>query len=108
MPLAQLYAGERGSLRDGTRRGGKALTGQGACEGAGAGVGVVLERSDGEAGGDREPETIRVSSGPETVTLVGRPSELMLYAYGRGDRAQVLSVGEPAALIKLGEVELGL
>ena len=73
-----------------------------------AGVGVVLERSDGEAGGDREPETIRVSSGPETVTLVGRPSELMLYAYGRGDRAQVLSVGEPAALIKLGEVELGL
>ncbi|AIF40848.1 hypothetical protein HX89_07715 [Dermacoccus nishinomiyaensis] len=47
VPLAQLYAGERGSLRDGTRRGGKALTGQGACEGVGAGVGVVTGGLDG-------------------------------------------------------------
>ena len=57
-------------------------------------VGVVLERlGSAEPGG--EPETIRAVSGSSIVTLVGQPSELMLYAHGRTGVAEVKKVGEP-------------
>jgi len=60
-------------------------------------VGVVLERlgSVDEAGA---PETIRAANGSAIVTLVGQPSELLLFAHGRGAHAVVKLVGEPEAI----------
>lgn len=70
-------------------------------------VGVVLERTgSGDAGG--EPETIRASGGSSTVTLVGRPSELMVYAHGRTAVAEVELVGEPDAVASLAGTDLGV
>ena len=57
-------------------------------------VGVVLERL-GSATADGEPDTIRAVSGSSIVTLVGQPSELMIYAHGRTRVAEVKKVGEP-------------
>jgi len=63
-------------------------------------VGVVLER--GRLSGDHvEPDTIRALGGSSIVTLVGAPSELMLYAHGRGPSAEVELVGEPEAVAAL-------
>ncbi len=59
-------------------------------------VGVVLERERGDAGG--EPDTIRAVSGAPIVTVVGRPSELLLFAHGRTDSADVRLVGEPESI----------
>ena len=60
-------------------------------------VGVVLERlGSAEPGG--EPETIRAVSGSSIVTLVGQPSELMIYAHGRTAVAEVKKVGEPEVI----------
>ncbi|MDO5498974.1 MAG: TIGR03085 family metal-binding protein [Propionibacteriaceae bacterium] len=70
-------------------------------------VGVVLERARPE-GSVGEPETIRVMSGGEIVTIIGEPSELMLYAYGRQDHSQVRLVGDEAALAKLATSDLSL
>ncbi|OYO07381.1 TIGR03085 family protein [Enemella evansiae] len=72
-----------------------------------ASVGVVLERSRPVDTGD-EPETVRVMPGNEIVTIVGRPSELMLYAYGRGPESDVAVVGDQAAVAKLGEADLSV
>jgi uncharacterized protein (TIGR03085 family) len=60
-------------------------------------VGIVLERAVA-AGSDREPETIRAVAGNPIVTLVGQPSEIMLYANGRTVVAAVELVGEPEAI----------
>src|SRR3712207_6168644 len=57
-------------------------------------VGVVLERL-GSANADGDPETIRAAGGSSIVTLVGPPSELMLYAHGRRSVAEIKLVGEP-------------
>ena len=46
-------------------------------------VGVVLERLGSRPGDNGEPDTIRAVAGSSIVTLVGQPSELMLYAHGR-------------------------
>ncbi len=62
-------------------------------------VGVVLEREGGPAG--EEPETIRAAAGTQTVTAVGRPSELTLLANGRSEAARVRLVGEPEAVEQL-------
>jgi len=56
-------------------------------------VGIVLERADAAQGG--EPDTIRAVSGTPIVTLVGQPSELLLFAHGRRAVADVRLVGEP-------------
>ncbi len=72
-----------------------------------ASVGVVLERSRPVDTG-AEPETVRVMPGNEIVTIVGRPSELMLYAYGRGPESDVAVVGDQAAVAKLGEADLSV
>lgn len=72
-------------------------------------VGVVLERSAGDdAPAPTEPETVRVMPGSEIVTIVGKPSELMLYAYGRGPASDVAVVGDEAAVAKLGEADLSV
>jgi len=61
-------------------------------------IGVVLERTDAEPG---EDALVRVSNGAPMVTVQGRPSELVLYAFGRRSVADVHLVGEPAALDQL-------
>lgn len=58
-------------------------------------VGIVLERSGGQA------EPLRVKAGPRTVTLVGKPSELTLWVSGRREAADVQVVGEPDAVSTL-------
>jgi uncharacterized protein (TIGR03085 family) len=68
-------------------------------------VGVVLERL-GSAAADGTPETIRAVSGASTVTLVGAPSELMLYAHGRTSVAEIKMVGEPDAIEILNSADL--
>jgi uncharacterized protein (TIGR03085 family) len=68
-------------------------------------VGVVLERL-GSAGTDGEPETIRAAGGSSIVTLVGTPSELMVFAHGRTGVAEVKLVGEPDALEALHSTDL--
>ena len=70
-------------------------------------VGVVLERL-GSATADGDPETIRAAGGSSIVTLVGPPSELMLYANGRRSVAEIKLVGEPDAIETLGQADLGL
>lgn len=70
-------------------------------------VGVILERAqpDGAVG---DPETVRAMPGGDIVTLVGLPSELMLYAYGRRDHCDVRRVGDPDALTRLETADLAL
>jgi uncharacterized protein (TIGR03085 family) len=67
-------------------------------------VGVVLERL-GHAG-IAEPETIRAVSGSPIVTIIGLPTELMLFAHGRTSVAQVKLVGEPASIDLLHTTDL--
>jgi uncharacterized protein (TIGR03085 family) len=68
-------------------------------------VGLVLERL-GSATDDGQPETIRAVSGSTIVTLVGLPSELMLYAHGRSGVAEVKLVGEPEAIESFSTTDL--
>jgi uncharacterized protein (TIGR03085 family) len=68
-------------------------------------VGVVLERL-GSADADGAPETIRAVSGTSIVTLVGNPSELMLFAHGRTSVAEIKLVGEPEAIEILNSSDL--
>ena len=70
-------------------------------------VGVVLERL-GSAGADGEPETIRATGGSSIVTLVGQPSELMVFAHGRTGVAEVKLVGEPDSIAALQASDLHL
>ena len=67
-------------------------------------VGVVLERLTAQP--VAEPETIRVTSGSQIVTIIGQPSELMLFAHGRTAVAEVKLVGEPEAIDRLDISEL--
>ncbi|HYI58574.1 MAG TPA: TIGR03085 family metal-binding protein [Microlunatus sp.] len=67
-------------------------------------VGVVLERAGTE--GQYEPEAIRAVSGATIVTVIGKPSELMFYANGRGSAADVRLVGEQDALDLLHSADL--
>ncbi len=68
-------------------------------------VGVVLERlgSDASTG---DPDVIRVVSGTPIVTIVGQPSELLLFAHGRTGVAEVKLVGEPEAIDLLNRSDL--
>jgi uncharacterized protein (TIGR03085 family) len=60
-------------------------------------VGVVLERNPATPESSTEPETIRAQSGNPIVTVVGKPSELIMFAFGRTESADVKLVGEPDA-----------
>ena len=53
-------------------------------------------------------ETIRAAGGSSIVTLVGPPSELMLYAHGRRPVAEIKMVGEPEAIEILNAADLGI
>lgn len=67
-------------------------------------VGVVLERSGTQD--TYEPETIRAVAGNPIVTLVGQPSELLLFGFGRTSAADVELIGEPAAIDLLAGTDL--
>lgn len=73
-------------------------------------VGVVMERTPNAGGeGDTsaaDPDTVRVAAGQETVTVVGLPSELLLYASGRRAVAAVELIGEDSALATLAGADL--
>lgn len=65
-------------------------------------VGVVLERSD-VAG-----QTRRAKGGTRTVTVVGLPSELILYVFGRRSAANVKLIGDPDSLAALESAQVGV
>lgn len=67
-----------------------------------AGVGIVLERHD------RPADPIRAMPGSDTVTLIGKPSELILFGYGRTSCARVRRVGDDATLERLDDADLAL
>ncbi|WP_454226842.1 TIGR03085 family metal-binding protein [Propioniciclava flava] len=56
--------------------------------------GIVLERSDTH-------ERLRVLPGATTITLVGVPSELLLFASGRMSVAEVRAIGDEADVAEL-------
>lgn len=62
--------------------------------------GIVFERTD-------VPETLRVKPGSSTVTVAGKPSELLLFAFGRMADADVELIGEPATVAKLTSTHQG-
>ncbi len=59
---------------------------------------------------DRRPaasaDVIKAAPGSQIVTIVGQPSELVLYAAGRTTAAQVRLIGEPEAVARLTDIEL--
>jgi uncharacterized protein (TIGR03085 family) len=65
-------------------------------------VGAVLERSDAPG------TTVRAKPGSRTVTLVGTPSELILYAFGRRTVADVRLIGDPDSVADLENVSISL
>ncbi|MBM7797324.1 uncharacterized protein (TIGR03085 family) [Microlunatus panaciterrae] len=74
-------------------------------------VGVILERLPSAsakpvAPGADNPNALRVMSGRQIVTLVGQPSELLLFAHGRNTVAEVKVVGEPEAIDLLHTTDL--
>ncbi len=64
-------------------------------------VGVLLERTDAD-----EPP-MRVRSGAATVTLLGRPTELLLFTFGRKDAADVRLIGDPESVDAVQRADLG-
>jgi uncharacterized protein (TIGR03085 family) len=52
-------------------------------------------------------EPLRVGRGPDIVTISGRPSEILLYLFGRRGAASVEVVGEPAAVSIVEKAKLG-
>ena len=103
-------AGDRAADRPGPGSGGRGVD-VAAAQAAGPGL-VPPGPGGGGAGaaglGRRrgEPETIRAVSGASIVTLVGQPSELMLYAHGRTSVAEIKLVGEPEAIEILNSTDL--
>jgi uncharacterized protein (TIGR03085 family) len=63
-------------------------------------VGVRLQNPDGD--------TVTVKAGSPTVTLTGRPSELLLYGFGRGAHAQVEASGDETAVARLHATRFGM
>ena len=66
-----------------------------------SGVGIVIERDDTGA-------AHRVRPGSETVTILGRPSELLIYLSGRGHVAQVEFLGATPQVDKVRALDLRL
>jgi hypothetical protein len=53
-------------------------------------------------------DSISCASGPETVRVVGRPGEIILYLLGRTGAAQVELVGSDTAVATLEACSLGI
>ncbi|MEW9531460.1 TIGR03085 family metal-binding protein [Microbispora sp. NPDC049125] len=74
-------------------------------------VGVVLRRADGGGtpGGAGRTESKPVGRTAEPMVVVtGRPSELVLFAFGRGDHARVTFEGDAGAVARLRETGFGM
>lgn len=71
-------------------------------------VGAVLERTPSTGRPRGEPETIRAQSGAPIVTIVGKPSELMVFAFGRREPADVKLVGDSDAIASLWASDLSV
>lgn len=79
-------------------------------------VGVMLERTVAEGTDGRGPgasdgddaAVLRVANGAQIVTIIGRPSELLLFAQGRTAVADVRLVGEPEAIDLLENADLSV
>ncbi|GAB3623230.1 TIGR03085 family metal-binding protein [Mariniluteicoccus endophyticus] len=71
-------------------------------------VGLVLERAQPAEGAVGEPESVRVMTGSEIVTVIGRPSELFLFGYGRQAAADVRLVGPDEAVSRISTADLGI
>ncbi|MEU3553076.1 TIGR03085 family metal-binding protein [Streptomyces fragilis] len=63
-------------------------------------VGLVLRRPDGR--------TAVANRGAPVVTVTGEPSELLLFAFGRQDVADVVLDGDPDAVTKAHTTPLGI
>ncbi|WUH94035.1 TIGR03085 family metal-binding protein [Streptomyces sp. NBC_00433] len=63
-------------------------------------VGLVLRRPDGQ--------TVVAHRGSPVVTVTGAPAELTLFAFGRQDAADVVAVGDKAAVAAAHAAGLGL
>lgn len=66
-------------------------------------VGLQLENAL-----DPDRERIKAAAGEEIVTIVGKPSEIVLFAFGRKDAADVELIGEPDAIAKVRAADLSL
>ncbi|QLQ15785.1 MAG: TIGR03085 family protein [Micropruina sp.] len=66
-------------------------------------VGIVLERDDVP-----DAPTRRLRPGSDTVTLVGPPSELALYGFGRRSVARVRVIAAPATRAQFEALDLGI
>lgn len=64
------------------------------------GIGLVLERPDGE--------TVQVRTGTPTATLKGGPQELVLYVFGRRGVADVVVEGTDEAVAAVERADLGV
>ncbi len=65
-------------------------------------TGVVCERRvRDEVSSDVRGEQLRMKAGSETTTIIGRASELVLFAHGRTAAADVELVGEPDSVSTL-------
>jgi uncharacterized protein (TIGR03085 family) len=67
-------------------------------------VGVALRRTDTPS----DEPAVPIHKGDPTVTLVGHPAELLLYLFGRKERAQVVVEGDEDAVRRLREARTGL
>jgi uncharacterized protein (TIGR03085 family) len=63
-------------------------------------VGLVLRRPDGQ--------TAVARKGTPVVTVTGEPAELLLFAMGRQEHAQVELEGDPDAITRIRTAELGV
>ena len=70
--------------------------------------GACCAAAAGRSSAGRGGETVTVRPGSPTVTLTGRPSELLLYGFGRGANAQVDVDGDDAAVGRLATTRFGL
>ncbi len=59
-------------------------------------VGIILQRAD-------NGDVLRLRAGADAITMVGTPAELVLYAFGRKDAAQVDKHANPDPVVDLGE-----
>lgn len=63
-------------------------------------VGVVLDNGHGEQ--------VKAVPGARIVTLVGAPSEHVLFGFGRGEQAKLNFIGDPTDVAQLQQLSLGI
>jgi len=69
-----------------------------------AGVPVVAQRT---VWNDLPPESATIRKGADPVVITGRPSELVLFFFGRSELHEVTFAGPPEAITRLQEADKG-